>query len=184
MLRIADLNFPISSARLEAYCIEDHMHWNTEIDFGPVEFDGNVFHLTNASLALFRTSRDELDHWTDLAPRETRWKDRHETDHIPSGLLYIFEHTALYETRAVCSFDAGKMKLNVTGLCDAYLDESYDMGLTLDIETEVDFTCVWFGHTSESDCFARIAEFLNPADFEYRRTEHGVPILAPKPCVR
>lgn len=180
MLRIADLEFAIVSCRLEAYCHTDRMQWDIEVECAPHperKFHG---HGPNLSLSLFETPPKAFSHWTKLAPREVRWVEKNDTDVTPSGMLYIFEHTPLFECHARCYDQASKMQVSLDGKCDMYYDEHYDTNLDLHLDSAVVFRGVWFGRQPESDCKENIARFLNPNDFAFAPTEHGVSILTPK----
>src|SRR6516165_466176 len=135
MLRIADLVFAVVSCRLEAYCHPDKMQWDIQVECAPHpdrKFHG---HEPNLSLSLFETPPDALRHWTELAPREVRWVERNDTDVTPSGMLYIFEHTPIFECHASCNSHAGKMQVELDGKCDVYFDEQYDTNLDIHLDS-------------------------------------------------
>lgn len=179
MLRIADLEFAVASCRLEAYCHTDKMLWDIQVECASHpdrKFHG---HQPNLSLSLFETPPAAFRRWTELIPREVRWVNKNDTDVTPSGTLYIFEHTPIFECRARCSIVAGKMQVELDGKCDVHFDEQYDTNLELHLDSAVIFRGVWFGRQPESDCRSEIARFLNPDDFEFSPTEHGVSMLTP-----
>jgi hypothetical protein len=180
MMRIADLEFNVASCRLEAYCHDDKMQWDIQIECnshvtGP--FHG---HEPTLSLSLFQTPIGAFSHWSDLAPRDARWSDKNDTDVTPSGMLYIFEHTPIFRCKAQLVKECGIMRIIVEGKCDVYYDEKYDTDLDLRLDSTVVFHGVWFGRWPESDCRSAISVFLDPIDFDYSLTEDGVSILTPK----
>lgn len=180
MLRIADLEFDVASCRIEAYCYTDKMQWDIQVETNS-HVDGEFHNCKpSLSLSLFETPPAAFRHWTELAPREVRWVEKNDTDVTPSGILYIFEHTPVFECHARCYKDLGQMYVELDGKCDVYFDEHYDTNLELHIDSAVIFRCVWFGNRSESACRNEIARFLNPNDFDFATTERGVSMLVPK----
>ncbi|QDU97718.1 hypothetical protein [Lignipirellula cremea] len=180
MLRIADLEFAITSCRLEAYCYAEKMNWDIQVDCAP--HPEGEFHSQgpNLSLSLFETPLKAFNHWTELLPREARWVEKNDTDVTPSGMLYIFEHTCLFECHARCYEEAGKMQVSLDGKCDVYYGDQYTTSLDLHLDSAVVFRGVWFGRQTEYDCKKSIARFLNPDDFLFVPTEHGISMLTPK----
>ncbi len=180
MMRIADLEFEVTSCRIEAYCHVEKMQWDIQIECNS-HADGK-FHGYKPvlSLSLFETPAQAFSHWTDLAPRNARWGDKNDTDVTPSGMLYIFEHTPIFESYARCANRGGEMYVKLDGKCDVYFDEQYDTDLELHLDSPVVFRGVWFGRRPESDCRKAISHFLNPDDFDYAPTENGVSMLTPK----
>lgn len=180
MLRIADFEFPVESCLLEAYCHTDRMQWDVQIECGSLS--PGVFHGQGPklSLSLFETPVAAFRHWTNLVPREVCWVERNDTDVTPSGLLYIFEHSPVFECHARCYNQLGTIRIELGGKCDVFFDERYDRNLDLRLDSPVAFRGVWFGRRPESDCKTEIARFLNPDDFDYSPTEHGVSLLTPR----
>ncbi len=125
MMRIADLEFDVATCRIEAYCHVDKMQWDIQIECNS-HTDG-MFHgyTPTLSLSLFETPPKAFSHWTGLAPRDTRWAEKNDTDVTPSGMLYIFEHTPIFECYARCSNDRDEMRIELDGKCDVYFDEQY-----------------------------------------------------------
>src|SRR5262249_19538903 len=122
MLRIADLEFAVVSCRLEAYCYTDMMQWDIQVECAPHperKFHG---HGPNLSLSLFETPPKAFNHWRKLVPREARWVEKNDTDVTPSGMLYIFEHTPIFECHARCYDEVGQMHVALDGKCDVYYD--------------------------------------------------------------
>lgn len=180
MLRIADLAFAVVNCRLEAFCDTDKMSWDIQVECAPHP-DGKFHgHGPNLSLSLFETLPEAFRHWTGLAPREVRWVEKNDTDVTPSGMLYIFEHTPTFDCHARLYNDAGEMHVELDGKCDVYFDEYYDTNLDLHLDSAVVFRGVWFGGRPESACRNEISRFLNPDDFDFSPTEHGVSMLTPK----
>ena len=180
MLRIADLNFDVVSCRIEAYCHTDKMQWDIQVEsdsHADGRFHGYKPHL---SLSLLETPPGAFQYWRELAPRDVRWVDKNDTDVTPSGMLYIFEHTPIFECHARCYNAAAEMRIELDGKCDVYFDEDYDADLDLHLDSAVVFRGVWFGRRPESECRNDISRFLNPDDFDYSPTEHGVSMLTPK----
>ena len=180
MLRIADLEFDIISCRLEAYCHTDSMQWDIQVEANSHpdgKFHGNQ---PNLSLSLFKTLPETFQHWRELAPRNVSWVKRSDTDVTPSGMLYIFEHTPIFECHAQFYDDGSEIQIELGGKCDVYFDKKYDTNLDLHLDSPVVFQCVWFGRQTESDCRKAISPFLNPNNLDYSLTEHGVSILTPK----
>ncbi len=180
MMWIADLEFEVSSSRLEAYCHGDKMQWDIHVHCNSHSEGAFHRHEPKLSLSLFETPSQTLSYWTDLAPRDARWLEKNDTDVTPSGMLYIFEHTPIFECIAQLRNERGIMQVKVNGKCDVYYDEQYDTNLDLRLDSEVVFHCVWFGRRPESECRAAISAFLDPNDFDYSQTEHGVSMLIPK----
>lgn len=158
----------------------DTMQWDIQVEANSHP-DGK-FHgkQPSLSLSLFETPPKAFQHWQELAPRNVSWVERNDTDTTPSGILYIFEHTPIFECHAHCYNDGGKMQVGLDGKCDVYFDKQYDTNQELHLESPVVFQCVWFGRWPESDCRKTISSFLNPDNFDYSLTEHGVSILTPK----
>ncbi|MEO0826377.1 MAG: hypothetical protein AAFY67_12070 [Cyanobacteria bacterium J06642_9] len=180
MLRIADLEFDLMTVRIEAYCHTEKMQWDIQVECNS-HVDGK-FHgcKPNLSLGLFETPPEAFSHWTELAPRNVRWLEKNGTDVTPSGILYIFEHTPIFECHARCYNKGGEMQVELDGKCDVYCDEQYNNDLDLHLDSPVVFRGVWFGRHPESDCRNAISHFLDPNDFDYYLTEHGVSMLTPK----
>jgi hypothetical protein len=173
VLRIADLDFDIASC-LEAYCHEEKMQWDIEVE-ADSHPDGK-FHgyKPRLSLSLFETPPGAFRHWKQLAPREVRWVEKHDTDVTPSGMLYIFEHTPIFECCARCYNETDHMRIELDGKCDVYFDGDYDTGLDLHLDSTVDFRGVWFGRRPESACRDVISRFFNPSDFDFSPTERNM----------
>jgi hypothetical protein len=180
MLRIADLQFAVVRCWLEAYCHPDKMQWDLAVECASHPEGRFHGHEPNLSLSLFETPPEALRRWIDLAPRDVRWLEKNDTDVTPSGMLYIFEHTPVFECRARCYHDAGKMQVELAGKCVVYFDEHYGTNLDLYLGSSVVFRGVWFGRRPESECRNEIARFLNADDFEFSPTEDGVSMLTPK----
>ncbi len=179
MLRIADLDFVVTSSQLEAYCNEDSMQWDLEVQCAPNSGGAWYGYQPTLSLSLFETPQRAFPHWTDLAPRETQWEEKHDTDVTPSGLLYVFEHTPVFQCRAQVSNENGELSVTLKGLCDVFYDEAYDTDLKLQLDAPITFRGIWFGRWPESDCREDVSRFLDPDDFEYVCDESGVSILTP-----
>lgn len=180
MLQIADLEFDVISCRIEAYCYTDEMLWDFQIDCeGHVGGKLHGYEPT-LSLSLFQTLPEEFQHWTELAPRKVRWTEKNDTDITPSGMLYIFEHTPIFESCAHIYNNAAEMRLELHSQCDVYFDDGFDTDLALHLDAAVAFRGIWFGRRSESECRHAISRFLNPNDFDFSPTEHGVSMLTPK----
>jgi len=180
MLRIADLEFAVVCCWLEAYCDTDRMHWDIEVEcarHADRKFHG---HEPTLSLSLFETPPKAFGHWTELAPRALRWVEKNDTDVTPSGSLYIFEHTPIFECQVRCFDRAGQMQVELDGKCDVYFDEQYETNLDLHLDSAVVFRGVLFGRQPEVECRKEIGRFLNPNDFAFSPTEHGVSLLTPK----
>lgn len=180
-MRLADLEFDVVSCRLEAYCHADTMQWDIEVECNS-NADGR-FHgyKPSLSLSLFETLPRAFSHWTDLAPRDARWVEKNDTDETPSGMLYVFEHTPVFECVARCFIaNGGAMCVELDGKCDVHFDEQYGTDIELHLESAVTFRGVWFGRLPESDCRDAISRFLDPNDFDFAPTEHGVSLLTPK----
>jgi hypothetical protein len=180
MLRIANLEFAIVSCRLEAYCRAENMQWDIQVECAEHRERKFHGHAPTLSMSLFETSQNAFRRWPQLAPREVRWIEKNDTDVTPSGTLYIFEHTPIFQCYARCFDDAGKMHVKLDGKCDVYFDEHYGKNLSLHVDSSVVFRGVWFGRQPESECKSEIARFLNPDDFEFITTVHGVSMLIPK----
>jgi hypothetical protein len=180
MLRIADIEFDIGSCRLEAYCHGDKMKWDIQVECAAHPESKFHGHSPNLSLSLFETAPRAFSHWTRLVPREARWIEKNDTDVTPSGMLYVFEHTPVFECVARCYHEAGEMRVTVAGKCDVHYGDGYDVDLDLHLDSAVIFRGVWFGRRSESNCKKVISRFLNPDDFTFAPTEHGVSMLVPK----
>lgn len=180
MLRIADVEFHIVSCRFQAYCLTDKMVWDIEVDCAPNTEGKFHYRRPNLSLSLFETCANEFSHWTNIAPRQVCWVDKHDTDVTPSGMLYIFEHEPIFECNARCYVKDDQMYITLNGKCDVHYDEEYSTGLELHLDAVVVFDCVMFGRSPESACRQIISEFLKPEDFVFSTTEDGVSILVPK----
>jgi hypothetical protein len=180
MLRIADVEFAVVNCYLKAYCDTDRMKWDLEVECA--RHEAPDFHRwePTLSLCLFETPPDAFRHWTELAPREVRWIEKNDTDVTPSGSLYVFEHTPVFDCHVRYYSEAGSMHIELNGKCDIYFDQSYDTNLDLHLDSGVAFQGVWFGRRPESECRSEIARFLNPKDFKFSPTEHGVSVLTPK----
>lgn len=180
MLQIADLEFEVSSCRIEAYCDLDTMKWDFEVEAAS-HADGKFYNYNPyLSLSLFETTPQAFRYWTDLAPREVYWTEKNDTDVTPSGQLYIFEHTPIFACRARCYRNANQVRIEVEGKCDVYFDEQYDTDLDFHLDSDVAFRGIWFGRQPESACRSEVARFLNSDDFDFFQTEHGVSMLTPK----
>jgi hypothetical protein len=156
------------------------MKWDIEVECAPHperKFHG---HGPKLSLSLFETPPNAFSHWTSLVPRDVRWAEKNDTDVTPSGMLYVFEHTPIFECHARCFDEAGKMQVALDGKCGVYYDEHYGTNLDLHLDSSVVFRGVWYGRRSESECRKDIARFLNPDDFAFTPTEHGVSMLTPR----
>ncbi len=181
MLRIADLEFVVASCQLEAYCSAERMKWDVELKCK--ENAKGMFHgyEPKLSLSLFETPPNAFRHWTNLFPRETSWTESEDNDEVPCGMLYIFEHTLIYETHVGCFCEeSGQMRIQLEGKCDVHYDEVYGQNLDLHLDTQFTFSRVWFGRSSEDQCRDEISPFLNPDDFDYTQDKNGVSLLVPK----
>lgn len=156
------------------------MHWDIEVETD-AHVDGR-FHgyAPTLSLSLFETAPHAFEHWAEMAPHDACWVEKNDTDITPSGMLYIFEHTLIFECHARRYRDGDEMKVELNGKCDVYFDKQYNTNLDLHLDSPLVFRGVWFGRQSESACRNAIAHFLNPNDFDYSPTEHEVSMLTPK----
>ncbi len=181
MMQIADLKFNVAECRIEAYCYEENMQWDFEIGCNS-NSDGKLSGFApGLSLSLFETPPAAVSHWAELAPREVSWVEKAGTDDTPSGLLYIFEHTPIYQCTACCYNESGQMHIKIDARCDVLYDEQYGTDLELHLDAPVEFRGVWFGRSAEPECRMMISKFLDPDDFDFTPTEHGVSMLTPKP---
>jgi hypothetical protein len=181
MLRIADLEFDVESCQIKAYCFDEVMNWEIVSHFAAHPEGKFHGHQPKLTLTLAETPPKAFDVWTKLAPREVRWDEKNDDDEVPSGMLYIFEHTLLYECHALLKNKRGKMYITVDGKCDVHYDDQYYDNLDFHLESAVDFWGVFFGRQTEARCRKSIARFLNPDDFDFSKTVDGVSILSPKP---
>jgi len=118
MMRIADLEFNVASCRTEAYCHDDKMQWDIQIECNSHVNGAFHDHAPTLSLSLFETPNQAFSHWSDLAPRDARWAEKNDTDITPSGMLYIFEHTPIFKCIAQLVKERGIMRIKVDGMCD------------------------------------------------------------------
>jgi hypothetical protein len=179
MLRIADLEFPVVSCLLKAYCGEDNLLWIFEVECGPHASGELESYAPKLELNLFQTAPGEMQHWWELAPREASWVADNDNGITPSGMLRIFEHTLLSQSQARLSSANGEMQLNLTGRCDVHFNERYGRNLPLTLDTAVKFDGIWLGRAPEALCCALIDPYLDFEDFKYSPTEHGVSVLRP-----
>ncbi len=180
-MQIADLKFDVADCRLEAYCYAENMQWNVEIGCN-ANADGKLSGFApGLSLSLFETPPAAFSHWLELAPQEVRWVEKRGTDDTPSGLLDVFEHTPIYHCTAHCYNKSGQMHIKIDARCDVLFDAPYSTNLELHLDAPVVFRGVWFGRRKETECRTIISKFLNPDDFDFTPTEHGISILTPKP---
>lgn len=191
MFRIADIDFVATSARLKAgidrnaFYDESMMIWEAEMVWSiEIEATTNVPEFSewipHISGTLFITSPHEFDVWQGLAPRSIDWIEPNDTDDVPSAVLYIFEHTPLFECNAECYIEDNQFRLRLSGRCDVYFDETYDEYLPIEIDLPLQFFGIWCGREPEEECRGDLAQFLNNEDFDYVETEHGVSLLKPR----
>lgn len=180
---ISDLEFVLSSAVLDAYIDDDknEIVWGIQIEADATHDDLVGETVSAKAETLLLTKPGELAHWSELAGRAITWTEPYDEDEEHRALLYLFEHTAIYESKVELFADGlGELAVRWTGQCDLHWKDGYNEGLPFSIETPLTFTKILFGRRPESQCWANLAPFFCRDLFEYKRTEHGVSTLIPR----
>jgi hypothetical protein len=191
MFRIAGIHFAATSARLlgwihqnafydEAMMIwEDEMCWGFEIEASSMVQEFSDW-TPSLSGTMFATSPHEFETGQGLAPRINEWIEPGDTEDIPHAMLYVFEHTLLYDCKAEFYTDEKQFRLRLSGKCDVYFDEMYGENLSIEVDLPLQFQGILCGRQPEVECRAELAQYLNNDDFDYVETEDGVSMLVPR----
>lgn len=181
MLQIADLKIPIESATLDLLLCGDEMRWGFTAHAG--RFQKGELDCPGArvdSAGLFTTPSQTLQHWTDLPETTVRWGELEDNDVDPHAMVYIFEHELVQHGVATITMHGSAVRLKLTGKCNIYYDDQYDTDLDLSLEAQLKLGPIMCGRQDEEECFAELAQHLDPSLFTYVRDESGVSMLVPK----
>lgn len=184
MFEIADLQFDIQHATLDAF-IDDSdfsVKWGVEIQAIEKNISGHAWQPRAYSEIIMKTAAYEIKSWKQVIGKTISWDNCYdeETEEYRAA-LYIFEHEDIYNS----VFKFNSLQGNGVGItwkakCNMYWDEKYDSDLDLLIETPIEFNGIWFGRISEDDAKLLLEKALDPSDFFFTKTEHGVSLFKPK----
>ncbi len=182
MLKLADLDFEIESAILEAFVDVDDMviRWGVEVQAKPGSGELSRWAPKAVSEQFFASGPGEMNHWMDLAGTRVAWADPSDSEGEYRGTLYVFEHAPVYSSQlTIGKGKADGLSLSWEGKSDVNWTPEYGAGLDFSIETDLRFIGIWFGRQPEKECAPLLSQFLDPGLFEFVKTEHGVSLFRP-----
>jgi len=181
MFRIADIEFIVEEAVLDAYIDDDEMVmvWGLEVSGAAVEKEFERWKPRAKIECIRSTNPGELGHWTELAGTSKKWAPKYNDDEQEIGLLYVFSHEPIYNSSIQLLADPKGLAVKWTGVCDIHWNEKYGQGLEFLIDTPVDFLGIWCGREPLATCLPLIQQFFSAAQYQYTQTDDGVSIFLP-----
>ena len=180
MIQIADLKIPIANASLDLLLYGDQLIWGFTIDAGPFKRgDVDWPRCRVDSAGIFTTESGTLSSWTDLGQVEVEWENLKDNDEVPHAMIYLFEHELIQNGVARMETRDSAIHLELSGVCNIYYDEKYNVDLPLSLNAELQLKQIMCGRDSKDECFAQLSQHFSPKLFSYRQDEHGVSMLVP-----
>lgn len=194
MFKIKDKLFDIQYAYLDAFVNSDHQlvfglqikaTGTDKIPDHESDDTSDLFFPEDAlffnSEILLKVNPNEIEIWQDIAGRTIEWKDYPEDEQEPHALLYVYEHTEIYNAKIELQPSEDKIIVKIKATCDIYAGESFSDNLPLEVETEIDFYGILCGKgTSEEQCFKKVNPYLNTDTLKVVRNKYGVSVAVPK----
>lgn len=183
MFRIGDIEFNIAQATLDSFIDKANcrMRWGVEVGSIPIATEFLGMNPIVSSEILLDTFPSEIGKWTDLSGRDIAWDTPEDDNGEPYGLLYLFEHHPIYQSKVnlFCNSNTG-LSIRWTGKVDLLSDERYWTDVPFEIETELKYKGIYCGREQEAVCRNDLSPFLNQDDFDFVQNENGVSLLIPK----
>jgi hypothetical protein len=183
-LQIADLEFVVTTAKLDAFVSRSsgppRMSWGFTVETAREAEPYSDWEPQLSSEILFYTRPGELTSWRDVAPLTIEWDDPATPDNDPWASLYVFEHAPMPRGRAELVRVDDEIRLRLTGSCAVWWDDTYGKDLELRLDTAVDFVGVLSGRDSEAEAREGAEPFLDGSLLRYHRDEYGVATLRPR----
>ncbi|QSW90056.1 hypothetical protein J0383_04365 [Flavobacterium endoglycinae] len=191
MFKIKDNFFEIKHAYLDAFIKEQNNQLIFGLQIKAISTDdyenvdtSNSFYpedelFFNAEIIL-KIKSGEIQNWTDISGKIVEWNDYPEDEEEPHALLYLHEHTQVYNSKIEFKNVNDKIVVIIDALCDLYLNEAFSDHLPLKIETEVDFFGILCGKNSEQNSIKSVQPFLDMRNLKWVQNKYGVSVIVPK----
>jgi hypothetical protein len=127
-----------------------------------------------SSETLLKIKKGEIKKWQDIAGRIIEWEKYSKNIWRPHAKFYNWYKKSLrgnfiYNAKIEFKNIGDKIFVRIRGLCDSKYNRKEIKTLSLDIETEIEFTWIKMGpHETEEKARDKLKPYLNHENFIYR----------------
>jgi hypothetical protein len=174
MFKINDKDFEIDKAFMDGlldYEEEKALMLGLEISAKKVD---NYTQPSISSETLLKIKEGEIKEWQDITGRIIEWEKYSKNIWKPHIKFYNWYKKTLrgnfiYNAKIEFKNIEDKIFVRIKGLCDSKYNGKEIRTLSLDIETEIEFTCIQIGpHETEETARNKLKLYLDHENFSYR----------------
>jgi hypothetical protein len=173
IFKINDETFEIAQAYIDALLDDEE---DESLVFGLIieckEVDDNTLPCIETETIL-KIKKNEIKKWQDIAERVVEWKKCSKNTEKPYAKFInhykkSFRSNFIYNAKIEFLNIDNKMFVKLKGLCDSKFNGKEIKTLSLDIETEIQFSGINVGHDeTEEAARSRLQPYLDTQNFKY-----------------